>query len=145
MPATSSPATRRRTAARLLLLAAVLLGLFLMHGAPTADAADCHSVTTAMPTPAQAPTPAPTAMAHPERPERPQAAPAAHPHPGGAPGSCLALPARAASAHAVAPALFTPVTRTFTPLHRAAHPLPHRRGPPTGGRDVLLQVCVARN
>ncbi|MQS15512.1 hypothetical protein F7Q99_25385 [Streptomyces kaniharaensis] len=140
---------RRPGVARLLAVCVVLLGLFLMHGLPSAGAEGCHSggmaVAAAMPDTAisdvsdggnQATAPADTQ-------------PAVH-HGGdvrSAGALCLStqgrdritLPAAAlvASIPVWGGAWLPPrrVTALFTG---------RRRGPPTGGRELLHQVCIAR-
>ncbi|MFE7111252.1 hypothetical protein ACFU98_25155 [Streptomyces sp. NPDC057575] len=135
--------TRTPGASRLLVLCAVLLGLFLMHGAPASAAEGCHDAMTV------------TAAAS-------------------APGSMQATAGHAAmraehgSARAVAgmPAMngescvFTHARDRVLPLlmslglalvavqalsgRRTAVRGPARRGPPSAGRGLLLQVCIAR-
>ncbi|MFD5583629.1 hypothetical protein ACFWII_07475 [Streptomyces sp. NPDC127063] len=139
----------RRGIARLLAVCAVLFGLFLMHGAPATAAEGCHG---AMSTMAASMTGGHDAAA---------------PHATHAPGAHGAGPAvRAADASGMAGALCV-----STPAHERTHlPAPGllglagaavfapwvlgrlraaaggtgRRGPPGGGRDLLLQVCTAR-
>ncbi|KUN09208.1 hypothetical protein AQI95_05005 [Streptomyces yokosukanensis] len=139
----------RRDIARLLAVCAVLIGVFLMHGAPATAAEGCHDATPAM-----------------------AAAPAAHGH------HAAPIPAAASPVHASGPAVgaaaATGTAGTLcvsTPAHerfplpapgllavagagalalwvsarlRAAADGTGRRGPPARGRDLLLQVCVAR-
>ncbi|TQF02458.1 hypothetical protein E6W39_09465 [Kitasatospora acidiphila] len=62
--------------------------------------------------------------------------------------NCLALPARNGSPLplpllSLLPAL--PIALPLGPGSAARRRLPARRGPPRGGRELLLQVCVARN
>ncbi|WP_327679234.1 hypothetical protein [Kitasatospora sp. NBC_00458] len=142
-------------AARLLVLCALLAGLFLMHGSPTA-AAGCHE-------PAAAPAPAMTAAAPaaavphlhtPDGPPVPDGPPALDgprtAHGDGAPtaaASCVTardrdgagLPAAPPSAGAPAvPVALSPPDGP--PGRRADEP----RGPPAAGRRLLSQVCVSR-
>ncbi len=144
-----------RAAARLLLLCAVLAGLFLMHGAP-GSAHGCHGAVRtdavlmdavrtdaaqAMPPQAHA-----HAAVHPALPAAP-AVPAtgtlrAH----GDRTLCVAtktrdgvpLPAPGPAVAGALLALPAAVSRLFG--RRADSP----RGPPCAGRRLLLQVCVAR-
>ncbi|MFI6686425.1 hypothetical protein [Streptomyces sp. NPDC050485] len=138
----------RRALARLLTLCAVLLGLFLMHGSPASAAGGCHgasSATASMP------------YVHGSTAMTPMAR-AASPHPSGGvqaravDGSamhdgtlCVSTPARD-RLPLPAPALAVPAA--LTALVWAARPSSPartgRRGPPTGGRGLLLQVCIAR-
>ncbi|QTE02725.1 hypothetical protein [Streptomyces cyanogenus] len=139
----------RRGVARLCALCAVLCGLFLMHGAPATAAEGCH---TAMTMAAVSPMPAGHAAA-----VTTPAAPAAHgPGPtvraadtSRTPGTlCVSTPAPErtplpapgllAVAGGAALALWTRARL------RTAAGGTGRRGPPAGGRDLLLQVCIAR-
>lgn len=134
---------RRRGIARLLALCAVLLGLFLMHGAPATAAEGCHGAMSA-----------PAGM-H-EDPAASQSVTAPMAHPGGrqASGSaamsgstCVSTPARD-EAPLTAPGLLA-VVAVLAALFLAGRPLaPGRTGrrglPPPGGRSLLLQVCIAR-
>ncbi|MEU9101364.1 hypothetical protein [Streptomyces sp. NPDC048361] len=147
---------RRRTGRaeliRLAVLCAVLFGLFSMHGAPASAAAGCHGEM-AMPAPVTA---LPPAMGHAsmvedtamsavsaERPGH-QVAPAAT---GAAGELCVSTPARERWPLSAAGllALFGLVVLVVRQLAgpRAAFRAA-RRGPPRGGRSLLLQVCVAR-
>lgn len=139
----------RRGLARLLSVCAVLCGLFLMHGAPATAAEGCHG--------------AMSAVAH---------APMTGGH--DAAGMLSAPPAAHGSAPAMRAAGLPGMSGTLcvsTPAHERS-PLPApgpsavagaavlvlwgqarlraaaggtgRRGPPPGGRELLLQVCVAR-
>ncbi|WP_441251066.1 DUF6153 family protein [Kitasatospora sp. McL0602] len=134
------------TARLLLLLFGVLTGLFLMHGSPAAAATGCHR--TAVDPGAMAP--AGHAMPMADHGDGPQAAPAPGPGPG--PGghshageTCLATPGRDG----------LPLTTPGPSPYAAAAAPPHcpeppagtadgSRAPPSGGRAVLLQVCVSR-
>ncbi|MGW2181336.1 hypothetical protein ACWCXX_25200 [Streptomyces sp. NPDC001732] len=137
--------TRAPGVSRLLVLCAVLCGLFLMHGAPVAAAGGCHDAMTTLPERSAPLSAVPMAMAghatvqHGDDALRVAAAPS----PAGG-ESCV----------------FTHVRDRVLPLllalglvvlavrgvagHRAAVRGPARRGPPFGGRDLLLQVCIAR-
>jgi hypothetical protein len=139
--------------ARLLLLCAVLGGLFLMHGAPATAAEGCHSAV-----PAAVPVPMPMgegtaaadslvagagkAMAHPVSGTAVRA-----PAPSMAHGAmCVSTPARqrfALPAHGLPAGVAMPAVAVL-----AGRAVPHarmRRGPPPpGGRGLLLLVSVAR-
>ncbi|MET9663028.1 hypothetical protein [Streptomyces sp. NPDC006510] len=133
--------TRTPGASRLLVLCAVLLGLFLMHGAPASAAEGCHD---AMAVTAAAPVSMTTGAGH------------------------SAMRGEHGSAHAAAAVpetngescVFTHVRDRVLPLLMALGLVllavralagrgtavrgPARRGPPFAGRDLLLQVCIAR-
>ncbi|MFE6741454.1 hypothetical protein [Streptomyces tubercidicus] len=140
---TGTVQARGRDTARLLALCAVLLGLFLMHGAPATAAGGCHGVMS---------TPAGT---H-ENPAAMQSAAAPMAHPGlqqaSAPTpmdgtTCVSTPARDETPLA-APGLMA-VVAVLAALFLAGRPLvPGRTGrhgpPPPGGRSLLLQMCIAR-
>ncbi|NEA60165.1 hypothetical protein G3I60_39895 [Streptomyces sp. SID13666] len=147
---------RRRSIARLLTLCAVLLGLFLMHGAPATAADGCHGAmstasptahghaTTAMNSTApEAMTPAPSTVMTP---------PGAQQHVADASAMrgamCVSTPARDRTPLPAGGALMVVVAVLAAGLlaHRPV-PLgrPARRGPPPpGGRSLLLTVCIAR-
>ncbi|MGW6151707.1 hypothetical protein ACWFRM_01025 [Streptomyces sp. NPDC055144] len=137
---------RRKGIARLLALCAVLLGLFLMHGAPANAAEGCHGAISA---PAALSTEhAGTAMASTPSSVMTHAAAqqaSAMSVMGGA--MCLSTPARDFTTlqvvglmAVVAVLAVLPVVGRPVALGRTG-----RRGPPTpGGRSLLLQVCVAR-
>ena len=130
----SSARSRARSSgatARLLVLCAVLAGLFLMHGTP-GSARGCHGPTA-------------PGISH------VTGAGAGHPATGalrthGDTTLCVVtksrdgvtLPAPGPPFAGVLPVLLTAVTRSFG--RRADSP----RGPPSAGRRLLLQVCVAR-
>lgn len=137
----------RRGIARLLAVCAVLFGLFLMHGSPASAAEGCHG---SMP----APSPMPaghdaSTMTTTHAPPRHQPGPALRaPAPGGMRGAlCVATPAHeriplsAPSLLAVA-AVTVPAAWTTARLRVLGGS--GRRGPPAGGRDHLLQACIAR-
>ncbi|MFE3941992.1 hypothetical protein ACFXPV_08955 [Streptomyces sp. NPDC059118] len=128
---------------RLLVLCAVLFGLFLMHGAPASAAEGCHdatAMTTAAPVSVSMTTTADHSTMRGEH-----------------------SPARAAAAGSATDGescVFTHARDRVLPLlmalglvllavrelagHRTAVRGPARRGPPSAGRELLLQVCVAR-
>ncbi len=120
--------------ARLLFLCAVLAGLFLMHGAPGA-ARGCHD-----PAGAIAAHVTGTAAGHTAHP----ATGVLRAHPDAT--RCVAtksrdgvaLPAPGPAVAGALPVLLTAVAGL--PGRRADSP----RGPPSAGRRLLLQVCVAR-
>ncbi|MGW7527636.1 hypothetical protein [Streptomyces sp. NPDC054783] len=162
-----------RQSVRACVLVAVLLGLFLMHGGPAAAAGGCHGAMpdtdSAVPHAASAraaahmdairPAPAMTA-GHPDR-VRPATAPAAA-HPAGRPAAaaaeaaprtdeamrgalCLATTPRSAmpSPPTASSALVLPAAVLLPWVRRGSHST-RRRGPPAGGRQLLLQVCITR-
>ncbi|MQY40709.1 hypothetical protein SRB17_87420 [Streptomyces sp. RB17] len=146
--AVDSAQAGRRGVARLLAVCAVLFGLFLMHGAPATAAEGCHGAMPAASPMSSGHDAAALLMAH---------APTGHgPGPAvraadvsGMPGVlCVSTPAHertplpAPGLLAVAGAAVL-VPWTLTRL-RAAAGESGRRGPPDGGRDLLLQVCIAR-
>ncbi|MFG2795205.1 hypothetical protein [Streptomyces pseudovenezuelae] len=137
----------RRGFARLPALCAVLFGLFLMHGSPASAAEGCHG---------SMPAPAPVTTGYDASPMTTAHAPATH-HPGpavqaaGAAGMsgalCVATPAHE-RIHLPAPGLLAiaavTVPAAWTPARPGALGGSGLRGPPTGGRDHLLQACIAR-
>ena len=144
----------RRDIARLLLLCAVLAGLFLMHGAPATAAEGCHDAVPAAAMPAPMPVGEDTAAADPLA----GGADAAMAHPGS--GSAVQTPAPS-MAHGAMCVSTLARERLPLPAHglltvvavlavtvlagRAVLPARIRRGPPPpGGRSLLLQVSVAR-
>jgi hypothetical protein len=125
-------------------LVAVLLGLFLMHGGPAAAGGGCHgamadlAVAHPMPAAMAAHTAGPPrtspgvkAAAHPQEALRGELCRATTPRPG------IPLPPLGAVAFVLPAAVPLPWPRRRPGEAR-------RRGPPGGGRDLLLQVCVAR-
>ncbi|MGW1807449.1 hypothetical protein [Streptomyces sp. NPDC002078] len=166
-PAADTAGARIRQAVRASVLVAVLLGLFLMHGGPAAAAGGCHgamqTTDTAVMASASAPMSAPT---HPMRSPADEmrsapattgardsgrlttsAAKAATPRVDEAmrgalclattPRSGIPAPALAATALVFPAAVLLPCARPGSDGTR-------RRGPPAGGRRLLLQVCIAR-
>jgi hypothetical protein len=148
--------------ARLLMVCAVLAGLFLMHGSPAAAAEGCHgALPTALPGTAAAPVSMPMSMPMGEgitaATARADSSPATPP-----PGRAPAVHAGASSMAHGAMCVSTPARARFLlPVHallvavavlavaalggRAAGRARTRRGqPPPGGRSLLLQVGVAR-
>ncbi|MET8950507.1 hypothetical protein ACWEO4_04730 [Streptomyces sp. NPDC004393] len=139
----------RRGITRLLAVCAVLFGLFLMHGAPTTAAEGCHG---AMPAMAASPPTGghdPAAMTTAVPPAHGSAPAVRAADTSGMPGMlCVSTPAQErtplpapgllAVAGAGGLALWTPARL------RAAAAGTGRRGPPDCGRDLLLQVCIAR-
>ncbi|MEU1592622.1 hypothetical protein ABZ468_07100 [Streptomyces sp. NPDC005708] len=137
--------TRGPGIARLSALCAVLVGLFLMHGAPTAAADGCHGQMRAtLPTYDAHASSMASAHAMPAEPDDAQAEPADDMRSHG--DLCVAIPAQNQIPLPTAPlvAVVTPTVLAAWILQRAWSPGgTGRRGPP-GGRDLLLQVCIAR-
>ncbi|MCQ4081707.1 hypothetical protein NGB36_14090 [Streptomyces sp. RB6PN25] len=138
-------ADRRPQAARLLAVCAVLVGLFLMHGAPSGAAGGCHgSMPVATMPMANMAHMAPVAhlshavAVHDE--QAPRLSPA-----GVHGGSCVSTPAHdpvpvgAAGLSAVVTAAGWAVFG-----RRPGSGGVRWRGPPMGGRSLLSRVCVAR-
>lgn len=131
---------------RLLVLCAVLLGLFLMHGAPATAAEGCHGTMSAAPMPAGhdaavAASGHSVPMAHPGGNQQAGASPTAH----GA--MCVSTPARDRTQLPIGG--MASVVAVLTAISLAGRPRilgrTGRRGPPpTPGRSLLLQVCIAR-
>ncbi|WP_307811564.1 hypothetical protein [Streptomyces fildesensis] len=139
----------RRGIARLLALCAVLFGLFLMHGAPATAAEGCHGAMSAT-----APMPeghGVTAAGSAPSPAMPHAGAQNAQHASGASqrggAMCVSTPARDRT-----PLPSSGLVAAFVVLAAsilASRPLIlgriGRRGPPLpGGRNLLLQVCIAR-
>lgn len=133
--------TRTPGTSRLLVLCAVLCGLFLMHGAPASAAEGCHD---AMGTSAATPMSTTIADGHLAVRGGHEAAHVAAAVPATNGESCVFTHAR----DRVLPLLMAwgLVLLAIGVLagHRTAVRGPARRGPPFAGRDLLLQVCVAR-
>ncbi|MFC1417730.1 hypothetical protein [Streptacidiphilus cavernicola] len=139
--------TARRTGtARLLAVLAVLVGMFLMHGAPTSAMGGCHDALTLTLPAAAHPMAAANPMdaAHPAAQVQGQSAAGTD----AMSGLCLSTGTRdhqflasPALAALTALVLFTGLLGPGTPRQagRAG-----RRGPPGGGRQILLRVCIAR-
>ena len=145
-PAPGTAGARHRGVVRPAVLVAVLLGLFLMHGGPAAADGGCHGAMadTAVTAVTQ---PAPATMA---------AHSAGHSRTSGDKAStradetmrgalCLATPPRPALPlpPLAAAALALPVA-ALLPRAPRAYAGTRRRGPPLGGRELLLQACIAR-
>ncbi|MFC4960238.1 hypothetical protein ACFPFX_28470 [Streptomyces mauvecolor] len=142
--------TRRAGLPRLLVLCAVLFGLFAMHGAPANAAAGCHGET-AMPAPATARMAAPMSTAHADMRADTQTSMRGQHHAApvttGTGGElCVSTPARERLSPAAAGllAVLGLVVPVAWGLRRTGLFAAARRGPPLGGRGLLLQVCVAR-
>ncbi|WP_329496700.1 hypothetical protein [Kitasatospora herbaricolor] len=159
MTTSGSSRTRERATAQLLLLCAVLAGLFLMHGSPAA-AGDCHRALGAMPGPPAAAASSgaahQAAHRHPDTAGRAgvtagRAGEVSAPAPS-APGPhardtlCLATKTRdGAALPAPGPATGAPaVVLPAVPAAGFARSAGSPRAGPGGGRHILLQVCVAR-
>jgi hypothetical protein len=155
-PADGTAGARRRQPARLAVLVAVLLGLFLMHGGPASAEAGCHGTITGteMHMPAETGTGADTGAHHSGH----AAQAAALGHAQGTGDKAVAQPdssMRGAQCVATTPrselpmpplsavALVLPAA-VLLPGARRTYDGTRRRGPPPGGRRILLQVCVAR-
>ncbi|MET9921619.1 hypothetical protein ABZZ04_31770 [Streptomyces sp. NPDC006435] len=137
--------TRAPGVSRLLVLCAVLCGLFLMHGAPVGAAGGCHDAMTTAPEPSGPLPAAPMEMAghaaaqHGEVPVR-----AAEGLPSASGESCVFTQARDRVLPLLLALGLVVLAARGVAGRRAAVRGPERRGPPFGGRDLLLQVCVAR-
>jgi hypothetical protein len=140
-------AGRRPATARLFAVCAVLFGLFLMHGAPSAAAGGCHgSMPAALP---MAPAAAMAQTAHAAGAHTAPVASGSHAPRMSVTGMdgrlCVSTPARGSvplpAAGLMALAVLTGWALTG---RRAAMGGFARRGPPGGGRNLLLRVCVAR-
>lgn len=136
----------RRGIARLMTLCAVLLGLFLMHGAPATAAEGCHSAMSHV---------APIDDSHGRAEMSPAAEAAGHgatleasPMPGTGGGSCVSTPAHERislpAPSLLAVAVFVALMAGLSARLRTAEDGTGRRGPPDGGRDLLNRVCIAR-
>ncbi|MFF4582476.1 hypothetical protein [Streptomyces sp. NPDC001389] len=136
----------RRGITRLMAVCTVLLGLFLMHGAPATAAEGCHGATSHV-TPMDnghrhaAMSPAAEATGHGPTFE-------ASPVPGTDGGSCVSTPAHERislpAPGLLAAAVFGVLTAGLSAHLRAAGGGTGRRGPPGSGRDLLNRVCIAR-
>lgn len=146
----NSTHARRQRIARLSAVCAVLLGLFFMHGAPATAAEGCHGTMPAI---------AASQMTggHDAAIMTPPHAPAAHDRgpavqataAPGMPGAlCVSTPAHE-RIPLPAPGMLTlagaAALALWTLLRlRAAVGGTWWRGPPEGGRDLLMKVCIAR-
>ncbi|MFB7915604.1 hypothetical protein [Streptomyces sp. NPDC056061] len=133
--------TRTPGALRLLVLCAVLCGMFLMHGAPASAVEGCHdamAMSAAPPVPVRAGT-GPLAQAD----ER-GTVHAAPDLPGATGESCVSTQARDRLVPLPAALGSVLLAAWFLPGRGGAPRGPVRRGPPYAGRGLLLQVCVAR-
>lgn len=140
---------RRRTpspgTSRLLVLCALLLGLFLMHGSPAAATEGCHTGAAAMP--AMAPISAGLHADGMEQTPHVHAATGLADHEGSTEGLCVSAPVRG---QVVVPAALLlaliplTVTGLLWPAQIAGVFTGLRRGPPQAGRNLLHQVCIAR-
>ncbi|WP_438295336.1 hypothetical protein [Streptomyces sp. HUAS TT7] len=138
--------TRRAGLSRLLVLCAVLFGLFSMHGAPANAAAGCHGEM-AMPAPMAAPMGTGHADMRADVRADPRGERHAAPVATGMNGElCVSTPARERLPLAAAGllAVLAPVVLVAWGLRRTGLFVAARRGPPLSGRGLLLQVCVAR-
>ncbi|MDX3075779.1 hypothetical protein [Streptomyces sp. MI02-7b] len=145
--------TSRRGIARLLMVCAVLAGLFLMHGAPATAAEGCHgAVSASMPSlmpmgesgaaPASPAVGADKAMAHPGSGSAVQAGVPSMAHA----AMCVSTPARERAPLPVNALLVLTVLAVVVLAGRAVvRGRASRRGPPPpGGRSLLLHVSIAR-
>jgi hypothetical protein len=137
--------TRRRGIARLLALCAVLLGLFLMHGAPATAAEGCHGAMSAAPMPEVHGTAAMTSASSPVMTQ------SGAQHASGVSAMdgamCVSTPARDRTPLPTAGllAVVAVLAAGFLAGRPPALGRTGRRGPPPpGGRSLLLQVCIAR-
>ncbi|MFE2910089.1 hypothetical protein [Kitasatospora indigofera] len=156
MTTSGNSGTRERATAQLLLLCAVLAGLFLMHGSPAA-AGDCHRALGAMPGPpavaaaaghrhAPMTEAAPVTEAIGVRTAEVSAPPPAAPGPHARDTLCLATKARdGAALPAPGPATGAPAVVLPAVVAAGSGGFAGRsRAGPGGGRHILLRVCVAR-
>jgi hypothetical protein len=173
-PAAGTAGARIRQSVRASVLVAVLLGLFLMHGGPAAAAGGCHGAMPATDAAVMSSADAPMAAhpaghvgatggkvtAHADEMRSAPAIPAAHStgHPAAAAAKatpradeamrgalCLATTPRSGipAPPLAAVGLVFPAA-VLLPWTRPGSDGTRRRGPPAGGRRLLLQVCVAR-
>ncbi|MDT0453405.1 DUF6153 family protein [Streptomyces hesseae] len=149
----STGQSRRRALARLPAVCAVLLGLFLMHGAPASAATGCHAAMEEQHVTAPA-----EHAAHGEHRTVAGMAPAAsrsstHMDSQAVTGEhgtlCVATAARdrfpLPTIWLLAAAAFAGLAAWGLVRRRMAAGGAGRRGPPDGGRALLLRKCVARN
>ncbi|MFB6813511.1 hypothetical protein ACFCV8_03060 [Streptomyces sp. NPDC056347] len=132
--------TRAPGASRLFVLCAVLFGLFLMHGAPASAVEGCHDARAmAAAAPGAAQPGGHAAMAAEDGADR---VAAAMPVAGGE--SCVFTQSRDRVLPLLMALGLVLLTAGVLTGRRAAVRGPARRGPPRAGRQLLLQVCVAR-
>ncbi|MER0444057.1 hypothetical protein ABR738_05665 [Streptomyces sp. Edi4] len=130
--------------ARLFVLCAVLLGLFSMHGAPASAAGGCHGEMAMAPPPSAAFMSMTHATVAAERLVA-RAAPVvtgAHGETCVSTGARERLPLAATGLLALLALVVLVVGKPAGPWSSGLATA--RRGPPRGGRGLLLQVCVAR-
>ena len=141
--APSTAGARHRRVVRPTVLIAVLLGLFLMHGGPAAADGGCHGAMadTAVTQPAPA-----TMTAHSADHSRAAGTKATTRADETMRGAlCLATPPRSAiPLPPLATAALILPAAALLPRSPRAYAGTRRRGPPTGGRELLLQACIAR-
>ncbi|MEU8960647.1 hypothetical protein AB0C89_02930 [Streptomyces sp. NPDC048491] len=134
---------RRVGLSRLLVLCAVLFGLFSMHGAPASAASGCHGDFTMA-----APMGAPMSMGHTDMWGEHMGVRAASVTPPVSGELCVSTPARdrlpAAAAGLLALLGLVVLVGWGLVLGPRAPFAAARRGPPLHGRGLLLEVCVAR-
>ncbi|MFE5093882.1 hypothetical protein ACFRCI_26960 [Streptomyces sp. NPDC056638] len=128
-------------ASRLLVLCAVLCGLFLMHGAPASAAEGCHG---AMAVTSDAPMSMTTGAGHTAVTDEHGTAHAAAALPGMNGESCVSTHARDRLLPLLMSLGLVVLAVWVLGGRRTAVRGPARRGPPFVGRDLLLQVCIAR-
>ncbi|MFF1912621.1 hypothetical protein ACFVYE_13460 [Streptomyces sp. NPDC058239] len=126
---------------RLLVLCAVLCGLFLMHGAPASAAEGCHG---AMAVPSDAAMSMTTGAGHTALTDEHGTAHAAATMPGMTGESCVSTHARDRLLPLLMALGLVVLAVWVLGRRRTAVRGPARRGPPFAGRDLLLQVCIAR-
>ncbi|MGW1868954.1 hypothetical protein ACWCPS_25775 [Streptomyces mauvecolor] len=139
---------------RLLVLCAVLFGLFLMHGAPATAAEGCHGVMSAPTGMRDGLATTSSASASSAAAESAAAPVMTHTGVQRASGTaamggetCLSTPARDGIPRPMAAlaAVITVMAGLFLAGRSpAAGPAGRRGPPPPGGRSLLLQVCIAR-
>lgn len=127
---------REPRAARLLAVCALLCGLFLMHGAPASAADGCHAAW-------------PTAMTTPMTGKLMHSSPSATASADAYGGHCVALQARERIAlpwtdTGAVPVLARTAPAVVLAAGGGAGGAQRWRGPPSGGRELLLRVSVAR-
>ncbi|MFI5877613.1 hypothetical protein ACIBAH_35375 [Streptomyces sp. NPDC051445] len=140
---TGTGQTRGRDIPRLLALCAVLVGLFLMHGAPATAAGGCHGEMTL---PGPMPVPTTVAMASLTSPAMAQGAQQAADTAATHDDSCCSTLAPDSIPLSIGGmgAVLTILAATIHSGWPWALGRNRRRGPPPGGRGLLLQVCIAR-